>query len=123
MGQLNVIADRHLEDCSVLMKKTDKTDNIEAEGRMTTSKLAQERKRSSKPTKMLEERRVHEGDDLLDLFPLPRYFQVHFQHVHENAKDIQAQMIQLREYVTQVDVKLDRLTALLNTLSCKRQDE
>ena len=105
------------------MKKTDKTDNIEAEGRMTTPKLAQERKRSSKPPKIPEERRVHEGDDLLDLFPLPRYFQVHFQHVHENSRDIQAQMMQLKEYVTQVDVKLDRLTALLNTLSCKRQDE
>jgi hypothetical protein len=105
------------------MKKTGKTDNIEAEGHMTTPKLAQERKRSSKPPKIPEERRVHEGDDLLDLFPLPRYFQVHFQHVHENARDIQAQMIQLREYVTQVDVKLDRLTALLNTLSYKRQDE
>jgi hypothetical protein len=117
------MADRHLEDCSVLIKN-DKTDNYRSEeGRMTTSKLAQERKRSSKPPKMPEERRVHEGDDLLDLFPLPRYFQVHFQHVHENAKDIQAQMIQLREYVTQVDVKLERLTTLLNTLSCKRQDE
>jgi hypothetical protein len=91
---------------------------------MTTPKLAQERKNWRHAAfKILKERRMQEEDDLLDLFPLPQYFQVHFQHVHENAKDIQAKMIQLREYVTQVDVKLDRLTALLNTLSCKRQDE
>lgn len=93
------------------------------EGRMPTSKLVQERKRGAMPPKMPEERSVHEGDDLLDLFPLPRYFQIHFQHVHENSRDIQAQMVQLKEYVRQVDVKLDRLTAILNTLSGKCLEE
>jgi hypothetical protein len=93
------------------------------EGRMPTSKLVQERKRGAMPPKMPEERSVHQGDDLLDLFPLPRYFQIHFQHVHENSQDIQAQMVQLKEYVRQVDVKLDRLTALLNTLSGKCPEE
>lgn len=80
---------------------------------MKTSKLVQERKRRAMPPNMPEERSIREGDDLLDLFPLPRYFQVHFQHVHENTQDIQAQMAQLKQYVTQVDVKLDRLMALL----------
>lgn len=89
---------------------------------MTTSKLVQERKRGSAPPKMPKERSVHEGDDLMDLFPLPRYFQVHFQHVHENSHEIRAQIVQLREYVTQVEMKLDRLTALLNTLSGKREE-
>jgi hypothetical protein len=56
-------------------------------------------------------------DDLIDLFPQPRYFQVHFQHIHENAHDLQDKLVQLKDYVAKVDEKIDRVLALLGRSS------
>lgn len=58
-------------------------------------------------------------DDLIDLFPQSRYFQVHFQHVHENTHDLQEKLVQLKDYVAKVDEKLDRVLALLNSSSVR----
>jgi hypothetical protein len=68
----------------------------------------------SKSIKLLKKPDIKTEDDLIDLFPLPRYFQVHFQHVHENVHDLQGELVQLKDYVAKVDEKLERLIALLN---------
>ncbi|HEY8097547.1 MAG TPA: hypothetical protein VIE65_15865 [Methylobacter sp.] len=81
---------------------------------MKTLKLVQKAKDANSPAKMSKARRVTEKDDLIDLFPLPRYFQVHFQHVHENSHDLQGELAQLKDYVAKVDEKLERMMALLN---------
>jgi hypothetical protein len=83
---------------------------------MKTLKLVQESKDTKTPAKTPKNRSIKKDDDLIDLFPLPSYFQVHFQHVHENAHDLQGELVQLKDYVTKVDEKLERLMALLNRL-------
>lgn len=81
---------------------------------MKTLKLAQEAKGVKNPAKMSKNRSIKKDDDLIDLFPLPKYFQVHFQHVHENTHDLQGELVQLKDYVAKVDEKLERLMVLLN---------
>ncbi|MDI1276563.1 hypothetical protein [Methylobacter sp.] len=81
---------------------------------MKTLKLVQESKGVKLPAKTSKNRDVKKDDDLIDLFPLPRYFQVHFQHVHENSHDLQGELVQLKDYVAKVDEKLERLMALLS---------
>lgn len=81
---------------------------------MKTLKLVQESKGVKSPAKTSKNRTIKADDDLIDLFPLPRYFQVHFQHVHENTQDLQGELIQLKDYVAKVDQKLERLMAMLS---------
>lgn len=81
---------------------------------MKTLKLVQESKGVKSPAKTAKNRTIKADDDLIDLFPLPRYFQVHFQHVHENTQDLQVELIQLKDYVAKVDQKLERLMAMLS---------
>lgn len=83
---------------------------------MKTLKLLQEPKSEKIPPKMSDDRSVNKDDDLIDLFPLPRYFQVHFQHIHENTHDLQGELVQLKQNVAKVDEKLERLMALLSRL-------
>lgn len=78
---------------------------------METLKLVQKSKNPKNP-KVRSIKKAE--DDLIDLFPLPRYFQVHFQHVHENTHDLQGELVQLKDYVAKVDEKLERLMVLLN---------
>jgi hypothetical protein len=59
------------------------------------------------------DRHSKEADDSIDFFPQPRYFQVHFQHIHENTHQLHKELAQLKEAVAQFDEKLDRLLALL----------
>jgi hypothetical protein len=84
---------------------------------------------SKQPRKKLsrnksEHRSLHKNDDLIDLFPLPRYFQIHFAHLHETAdtiqsqmhqldQDLQVQLNQLTKSLAQVESKLDQFIALL----------
>ena len=56
---------------------------------------------------------VHE-DSLVELFPLPRYFQIHFQHIHDNAGNVQTEISDLKAYIAKVDAKLDQLLQSLN---------
>lgn len=71
-----------------------------------------------------DKRSVIKEDDRIDLFPLPRYFQVHFGHIHDNTfeiqgklnhlnHDLQSQMDQLKETLAKVEGKLDRFIDLL----------
>ncbi len=80
---------------------------------MENLKLVQKSKSVKIPAKASKNRNIKKDDDLIDLFPLPRYFQVHFQHVHENTHDLQGELVQLKDYVAKVDEKLERLMALL----------
>lgn len=53
-------------------------------------------------------------NDLIELFPLPRYFQVHFQHIHDNAEFLRKEVSQLKHYTACVEAKLDTLLNLLD---------
>ena len=81
---------------------------------METLKLVQKTKREKILANLPKNRRVEIDDDLIDLFPLPRYFQVHFQHTHENTDKLKSELSQLKDYVDKVDEKLERLLALLS---------
>ncbi len=61
----------------------------------------------------LKDRTDTNNDDLIDLFQKPRYFQVHFQHIHETNHQLQDELAQLKDAVSKVDKKLDCLLALL----------
>jgi hypothetical protein len=80
---------------------------------METLKLVQESKGVNIPVKRSKNRSVKKDDDIIDLFPLPRYFQLHFEHAHQNIHDLQSELVQLKEYVAKVDEKLECLVALL----------
>ncbi len=81
---------------------------------MKALKLVQKAKTEKIPAKLSKDRSIKVDDDLIDLFPLPRYFQVHFQHVHENTHDLQSELAQLKDYVAKVDGKLERMITLLS---------
>ena len=53
-------------------------------------------------------------DEVLAFFPNSKYFQVHFQHCHENADAIQQELYALKEYVVTIEEKLERLMKLLD---------
>jgi hypothetical protein len=53
--------------------------------------------------------RTKNNDGAEAAFPNVRYFQVHFQHLHETNEKLQADIAQLKDAVA-------RLEALLNTL-------
>ena len=93
---------------------------------MTKLKQLQERKHNTKLRLPVnpEMRSIKKEDDLIDLFPLPRYFQVHFEQIHDNTHDvqgkldhlnhdIQSQLDQLKLTLAKVEGKLDSLIALL----------
>ena len=97
----------------------------EEEG-MTTLKCLQEHKYNPEltPAVNLDKRSFIKEDDLIDSFPLPRYFQVHFEHIHDNTHDvqgklthlnhdIQSQLDHLKETLATVEGKLDRFIELL----------
>lgn len=54
-----------------------------------------------------------EQDNLLPSFPLPRYFQVHFQHIHERTDAVHRELAELKIHVHQLESKLDALLMLL----------
>jgi hypothetical protein len=94
---------------------------------MTTLKCLQERKQKIKlaPPANPDKCSIMKKDDLMDLFPLPRYFQVHFEHIHECVHEVQGkidylnddlhnQLDQLNETLVKVEGKLDRFIALLD---------
>ncbi|MEQ1726717.1 MAG: hypothetical protein ABL882_12420 [Sphingopyxis sp.] len=78
-------------------------------------------KLSQAPTRALaqadradSDRHLSDDDGMIDLYPRPRYFQVHFQYIHEHNRQLQDELMQLKEYVAQVDEKLGRLLELLS---------
>jgi hypothetical protein len=94
---------------------------------MTTLKNSQEHHHNTvlKPLEERENSTIKKEDDLIDLFPLPRYFQVHFEHIHDNTHDvqgklnhlnhdIQSQLDQIKQTLANVENKLDRFIMLLS---------
>jgi hypothetical protein len=68
-------------------------------------------KRETVKTPQQSEQPAH--NDLLGSFPLPRYFQVHFQHIHERTDNVYQELAELKSYVSKLESKLDRLLMLL----------
>lgn len=58
---------------------------------------------SPKPPK---ERQIGKNDDLIDLFPLPGYFQLHFEYIHDNTLGIKDQVNQLKQVLAKLEGKL-----------------
>ncbi len=82
---------------------------------MTTLKQSQDYKPKKAVTPLVnaDKRSIKKDDDLIDLFPLPRYFQIHFEHVHDNARDMQGKIDLLTQTLAKVEAKLDRFITLL----------
>ena len=59
------------------------------------------------------------ADHPVDQFPSSRYFQVHFQHLHENNQRLQQQVAQLEQQVTMLSRKLEQVNMLLTSLKNK----
>jgi hypothetical protein len=53
-------------------------------------------------------------DDLVADFANLRYFQVHFQYIHDNNLQLRNELAQLKDSVAQADKKIERLLALLS---------
>jgi hypothetical protein len=81
---------------------------------MKTLKLFQEPKREKNKAMISEDLNITKDNDLIDLFPLPRYFQVHFEHIHENTHVLNNDVVQLKQAIAKVDEKIERLLALLS---------
>jgi hypothetical protein len=56
--------------------------------------------------------------ELIKLFPLPRYFQIHFQYAHENINELKAEVATLKYTVQEMNTKIDFLLQLLTKTSC-----
>ena len=80
---------------------------------MKTLKLLQE-KSEKIPANIPDNHKIKMNDDPINLFPLPRYFQVHFQYIHENNHAIQRELVQLEDYAAKIDQKIEYLVALLS---------
>jgi hypothetical protein len=81
---------------------------------MQTLKLSQAPTRAfAQADRADSDRHFGNDDGLIDCYPRPRYFQVHFQHIHEHNQQLQGELVQLKEYVAHLDEKLGRLLALL----------
>lgn len=61
----------------------------------------------------VKDRHSKKDEPLLDQFPQSRYFQVHFQHVHENVRLLREELAQFKDSVAEIDAKLERLLARL----------
>jgi len=59
-----------------------------------------------------EEVAPHDSE-VLEHFPMPRYFQIHFEHVHDTTEALQREIKQLRQANAGMEAKLDVLINLL----------
>ncbi len=62
---------------------------------------------ASKKTKRVNS--ASKMEDSLDQFPLPRYFQTHFQFIHQNNCATQNELKQVKQHMQAIEDKLDRL--------------
>lgn len=67
--------------------------------------------------KFNDHRSDNHDDWMMDQFPKPRYFQVHFQYLHETNHQLQDELAQLKGTVAQLNDKISCLLALLNRQS------
>ncbi|NJA05876.1 MULTISPECIES: hypothetical protein [Methylomonas] len=45
--------------------------------------------------------------DFIELFPLPKYFQTHFQHIHENNQSLHQEIRALNRHLARLEAKMD----------------
>lgn len=57
------------------------------------------------------------ADEVSALFPSPRYFQIHFQHIHENTEALRCEVSDLQRYVATLEARLSPLLTLPNSAS------
>lgn len=81
---------------------------------MSSLKLLQEHTPKSANVKATKTRRISTEDDLVDLFPTARYFQIHLRHIHDNNEAMQVELQQLKVIIATLDNKVDRLLALVS---------
>lgn len=62
----------------------------------------------------VNEHTVIQPDDPIELFPQPRYFQIHFQNIHDNTDALRKELNQLKRHTANVEAKLDMLLSLLD---------
>jgi len=53
------------------------------------------------------------SNELLSMFPLPRYFQVHFSHIHEKSAQNKSELSELQQQADRIEHKIDHLLSLL----------
>ncbi len=59
-----------------------------------------------------------EQDNLLQSFPLPRYFQVHFQHIHERTDTVHKELTELKSHINTLETQLNTVLLLLQQHRC-----
>lgn len=69
-------------------------------------------KRKSVPAKS-PKKQLRQEDVLIDSLPLPRYFQMHFEYIHDNTQELRAQVNQLTQTLAHLENKLDQLLGSL----------
>ena len=80
---------------------------------MSALNLSQQHKVKRQLGKAAQQCEREDHDDLLESFPLPKYFQVHFQQIHERTDDVHQELAAIKEYVDRLETKLDLLIKLL----------
>lgn len=53
--------------------------------------------------------------EILQLFPLPRYFQIHYSYMHENSAHMKSTLKNMTQQAERIEQKLDRLLAMIQT--------
>ena len=81
---------------------------------MSVLNLSHRRNVKGQVVKAAKPHTQEDNDDLLSSFPLPRYFQIHFQHIHERTDNVHQELAELKLYVNKIETKLDALLLLLN---------
>lgn len=79
---------------------------------MKSSSAVKKHRISKIPRKKSEYEYIEE--EMLAFFPQPKYFQIHFQHCHDNAYKIQQELFELKQYIVSLEEKLDRMMKALN---------
>lgn len=64
--------------------------------------------------------------DLIELFPLPKYFQIHFQYIHESNNMLKNELSQMTQQLMAMEAKLNQLMQSDNGLlhhcqTCQRR--
>jgi hypothetical protein len=52
---------------------------------------------------------IGKDSDLMELFPLPQYFQAHFQYIHDNNRALQKELSKMTQQMIVMEAKLNQL--------------
>lgn len=54
-------------------------------------------------------RAIGKESDLIELFPLPQYFQTHFQHIHDSNNALRKELVEMAQQLIVMEAKLNQL--------------